>query len=158
MLCGVVPRKAQSDSERGAKSSGAWRSLVTSCLRCRIGHIIHRRYRRWIIKENAASLYILTALGAGPLHGLGIAEAVARFTGEEVLLGPGTLYRCLKELTNEGWIVRAEGPRRGRGPGRKYYRLTELGRRELAGATHRWGRLVRAARRGLQGLDPAGAA
>ncbi len=108
------------------------------------------------MSRNAASLYILTALGAGPLHGLGIAEAVARFTGEEVLLGPGTLYRCLKELTNEGWIERAETPEGVPSTGRKYYRLTDRGRVELSGATRRLDRLLRAANLGLRGLDPAG--
>ena len=77
--------------------------------------------------QTSASFYVLLALSRGPAHGLGIADDVAALTDGEVLLGPGTLYRCLKDLTRAGAIERVdvEDP-----PGvthRKYYRITSAG-------------------------------
>ena len=51
-----------------------------------------------------ADLHILLALGHGPLHGLGMAQDVARVTEDAVILGPATLYRTLKEMTQAGLI------------------------------------------------------
>ncbi len=81
--------------------------------------------------QTSAAFYVLLALSKGPSHGLGIAEDVASLTDGDFLLGPGTLYRCLKDLTRVGSIERAavEDP-----PGvthRKYYRITAAGLEEL---------------------------
>jgi DNA-binding PadR family transcriptional regulator len=83
------------------------------------------------MSQTSASFYVLLALSRGPAHGLGIADDVAALTDGEVLLGPGTLYRCLKDLSRAGAIERAdvEDP-----PGvthRKYYRITPTGLAEL---------------------------
>ena len=48
---------------------------------------------------NAPVFHILLALSEGPLHGLGIADRVEAATEGAVDLGPGTLYRSLKEMT-----------------------------------------------------------
>jgi DNA-binding PadR family transcriptional regulator len=72
---------------------------------------------------------VLLALAKGPSHGLGIAEDVANFTAGEILLGPGTLYRCLKDLVDAGAIERVEIETPG-ATHRKHYRLTERGRTE----------------------------
>jgi DNA-binding PadR family transcriptional regulator len=85
------------------------------------------------VTQTSASFYVLLALSKGPSHGLGIADDVAALTDGEVLLGPGTLYRCLRDLTRECSIERAavEDP-----PGvthRKYYGITAKGLAELRG-------------------------
>ena len=89
--------------------------------------------------QTSASFFVLVALSKGPAHGLGIAEDVAAFTHGEVLLGPGTLYRCLKELSDEGLIERVEVEEEPGVTHRKHYRLTARGeteaRRTLAGLT-----------------------
>lgn len=102
-----------------------------------------------------AYIYVLTALGEGPGHGLGIAEDVAAFTDGETILGPGTLYRCLRELSEDGLIERTGAPDDDDHPHRKYYRLTELGRERLAEDVHDLDRLVRTAKSRLQVLRPA---
>ncbi|MGE0159014.1 MAG: PadR family transcriptional regulator [Gemmatimonadales bacterium] len=79
--------------------------------------------------QTSASFYVLLALAKGPSHGLGIAEDVANFTAGEILLGPGTLYRCLKDLADAGAIERVEIETPG-ATHRKHYRLTERGRAE----------------------------
>lgn len=70
----------------------------------------------------------LLVLRTGPLHGFGIMERVNGRLGERALVGPGTLYRTLKELREDGWVEHAEPPAREQTDGRRqYYRLTAPG-------------------------------
>lgn len=101
-----------------------------------------------------AYIYVLTSLGKGPAHGLGIAEDIASFTRGETLLGPGTLYRVLRELAEEGWIVPAARPPDDPNPHRKYYEITERGRERLARDVRELDDLVKAANRRLRVLRP----
>ena len=106
------------------------------------------------MNRSPAYLYVLTALGPGPRHGLGIAESVSTFTDGSVILGPGTLYRCLKDLVADGLIRPADPPPGEAGGRRKFYELTDGGRAELADAVTELRALVRAADRGLSGDRP----
>ena len=92
-----------------------------------------------------AALHILLALAAGELHGLGIAEWVEEATGGMVELGPGTLYRTLKEMSEDG-LIRETEPREAVDPRRKYYAITAVGRRRAAAEAARLERLVEVAR------------
>lgn len=92
-----------------------------------------------------ASLYVLIALADGPAHGLGIAENVASFTEDSVILGPGTLYRVLRDLDGEGAIRRVPSPS-SENPHRKYYELTGEGRERLREACEELTLVTRAAR------------
>ena len=109
------------------------------------------------MNRSPAYLYVLTALGSGPRHGLGIAEVVSSFTDGTVLLGPGTLYRVLHDLEEDGLIRRCAAPEGEAGGRRKFYELTPTGRDELGDAVTELERLLRAAGRGVRGLDPLGA-
>ena len=82
------------------------------------------------MRSGSASFYVLLALSRGPCHGLGIAEDVAEYTEGEILLGPGTLYRCLKELSDVGAIERVEVDERPGTTHRKHYQLTAAGAAE----------------------------
>lgn len=82
---------------------------------------------------------------------------VEAFTGGAVVLGPGTLYRCLKDLSADGLIAPSDAPSTATSSHRKYYALTEAGRGELGGALVQLERLATTARRGLGGLEPLGA-
>ncbi len=96
-----------------------------------------------------ASLYVLIALAEGPSHGLGIAENVATFTGDSVVLGPGTLYRVLKDLTEDGLIQRVTSSDPAH-PHRKYYELTGDGRQRLRRAYEELARVTRTTRTRLE--------
>jgi DNA-binding MarR family transcriptional regulator len=76
---------------------------------------------------NLPVFQILLALWDRPLHGLGIAEHVEVATEGEVQLGPGTLYRSLKEMAGAGLIREVDKP--DADPRRRYYELTARGRR-----------------------------
>lgn len=103
-----------------------------------------------------ASLYVLVSLSHARRHGLGVADDVADFTDGSVVLGPGTLYRVLKDLTEDGLIRRVASPD-DEHPHRKYYELTGRGRDELAAALREIEHVAAAARRRLDGPVPEGA-
>lgn len=107
------------------------------------------------MKTSAAYIYVLTALGDGASHGLGIAEDVAQFTEGRVILGPGTLYRCLGDLAKQGLIARTEVEAESVNSHRKYYRITDAGRLRLSEDVGGLDRLVRTASRRLKCLRPA---
>lgn len=50
-----------------------------------------------------AFFYILLALRR-PNHGYGIVQEVEQMTGGRLILGAGTLYGALSQLTERGWI------------------------------------------------------
>lgn len=90
--------------------------------------------------------HILLALSRADLHGLGIADEVERSTDGAVELGPGTLYRSLKEMAREGLIDEVPAPADDADPRRKYYRVTDEGRRLVGAEAARLASLVRLAR------------
>jgi DNA-binding PadR family transcriptional regulator len=90
--------------------------------------------------------HILLALSERPLHGLGIAEGVEAATDGTVELGPGTLYRSLKEMAAGGLITEVSAPEADADPRRRYYALTERGRRMAQEEAERLERIVGVAR------------
>lgn len=90
-------------------------------------------------------LHILLALSSAPRHGLGIADEVERITDGTIRLGPGTLYRSLKEMAERSLIEEVPGPDDA-DPRRRYYEMTAQGRALLNAEVGRLDALVRAAR------------
>jgi DNA-binding PadR family transcriptional regulator len=78
--------------------------------------------------------YILAVLLTSARHGLGIFEAVAKRTDNQVILVPGTLYAALKRMYERGWIAVTDPPdAEGRSDERrKFYRVTPKGRQLVA--------------------------
>jgi DNA-binding PadR family transcriptional regulator len=102
-----------------------------------------------------AVLEILLALAEEDLHGYAIMREVERRTDGETRLGPGTLYRSVGQLLQRGWIREADerpDPKLD-DERRRYYRLTDLGRRAATAEVGRLEGLVRTARR--KGLSPS---
>jgi len=90
--------------------------------------------------------HILLALGEGEVHGLGIADWVEEHTDGAVELGPGTLYRSLKEVLELGLIRETRAPLPDADPRRRYYAITAEGRRQMIAEVERLERLVEVAR------------
>jgi DNA-binding PadR family transcriptional regulator len=83
--------------------------------------------------------HILLALEEGDRHGYGIIKEVERSTAGEIRLEPSPLYRRLKRLLEAGIVEESE-----KRPApeldderRRYYRLTEHGRRIVAAEARR---------------------
>ena len=101
-----------------------------------------------------ATLHVLLALTAGELHGYAIMLEVARQSGGQYKIGPGTLYDNIKKLLKLGFIEEVPEPKeRVDSPAdnapRRRYRLKPLGRAVLAAETERLTTVLRHARRGL---------
>jgi len=88
--------------------------------------------------------YILLALAAGEQHGYGIMQQVLDRTDQKVRLWPATLYGTLKRLIDHGLIEESdERPAPELDDARRrYYRLTQLGRRVLNAERERLQELV----------------
>ncbi len=94
-----------------------------------------------------AVFHILLALSDGDHHGLGIADEVEENTAGSIRLGPGTLYRSLKEMTRDGLVREVSAPAGDEDPRRKFYRLTRAGRAALQAEASRYERIVAVARK-----------
>jgi PadR family transcriptional regulator, regulatory protein PadR len=77
------------------------------------------------------AFFVLTALADGPRHGYGIVGEVAELSRGRVRLKIGSLYGVLERLAAEG-LIEPDREEVHEGRLRRYYRLTEDGRRTLA--------------------------
>lgn len=95
----------------------------------------------------AAAFHILLALVVADRHGYGIIQDVEARTNGALRLSPGTLYRTIQRLLEQGLI---EEPRQlsraGGDPRRRYYRITPAGAAVARAETRRLTELVRLAR------------
>ncbi|MCA1559748.1 MAG: PadR family transcriptional regulator [Acidobacteria bacterium] len=92
---------------------------------------LDERARR-VLPLTPAVLQILLSLASDDRHGLGIAADVKEFTDGRSVLGPGTLYGTIKRMLDAELILDLGSPAaKDDDPRRRYYRITELGRRAL---------------------------
>lgn len=101
----------------------------------------------------SAAFHILLALAVEQRHGLGIADEIESVTDGAIQIGPGTLYRSLKELTAAALIREVRVREAGVDPRRRYYALTDAGRQALQADAQRYDKLSRLARK--RGVLPA---
>ena len=99
---------------------------------------------RAFLPLSASAFHILLALAEGDRHGYSISKEVETATDGSVHLGPGTLYRLIKQMLADGWLAEVaridpEDPRR------RYYRLAPWGRRIAGAEAARLAELVRVA-------------
>ena len=55
-----------------------------------------------------SAFHILVVMAQGERYGYRIAKQVELLTNGSIRLGPGTLYRQLKQMTVDGWIIESE--------------------------------------------------
>jgi DNA-binding PadR family transcriptional regulator len=101
-----------------------------------------------ILPLTSPVFHVLVALADGEQHGYAIIKCVSRQTDGDVLLSTGTLYGIIKRLLSEGLIV--ESARRPAAAiddeRRRYYRLTEFGRRVAVAEAGRLKKMLAVAR------------
>ncbi len=91
-----------------------------------------------------AVFHIMLALADGERHGYSILREVERYTDGQLKLGPTTLYRSIRQMLAAGYIAETEArpdPELD-DERRRYYRLTDSGRRVALAETRRLARLV----------------
>ena len=95
-----------------------------------------------------AMFHVLLALADGEKHGYAILKEVARRTEGKVRLSAGTLYGIIKRLDESGWILeKSQRPDIGfDDERRRYYQLTETGRRVAMAEATRLEEMVEMAR------------
>ena len=97
---------------------------------------------------------ILVSLADRDLHGYAIIQDVEARTGGALRLSPGTLYRTIQRLLEQGLIVEPKRrPDALDDPRRRYYRITPFGTAVARAETRRLAQLVRLAR-GVGFLTP----
>ena len=77
---------------------------------------------------------ILVALAREPAHGYGILKSVREQSEGRVRLETGPLYRHLRRLLDDGWVVEVDPPddEESDDARRRYYAVTPLGHQVLA--------------------------
>ena len=88
--------------------------------------------------------HILLALADRERHGYAIMQEVTAMTQNQVRMGPGTLYGSIKRMLKAGLIQESDerpDPELD-DERRRYYRLTDFGRRVLAAEAERLSTLV----------------
>jgi DNA-binding PadR family transcriptional regulator len=96
-----------------------------------------------------ATLHVLLALANGDLHGYGILLEVARQSGGQYRIGPGTLYDNLKKLLAAGLVEESAADSLEASPRRRYH-LSEMGSGVLAAEIERLAGVLREAQRSLR--------
>ena len=101
-----------------------------------------QRYQNRIeLLQGTLDLLVLQTLQWGPQHGYGISQAIRVSSGEVLQVETGSLYPALHRLENQGW-VEAEWRKSESNQRAKYYRITKLGKEQLASDYERWGKMV----------------
>src|SRR5579875_227798 len=90
--------------------------------------------------QGTLDMLILRTLLPGPAHGHTIAHSIERGSDDLLQVEHGSLYPALYRLEDREWIASFWGTSENNRKA-KYYRLTLLGRKQLAAETSRWDRL-----------------
>jgi PadR family transcriptional regulator PadR len=91
--------------------------------------------------QGTLDLLILKAIGIGELHGLGVSRRIEQITQGTFQVKPGSLFPALHRMEEAGWLSsewgESENNRRA-----KFYRLTNLGRKQIQVEAEQWSRVA----------------
>jgi PadR family transcriptional regulator len=95
------------------------------------------------VLQGTLDLLVLKTLAQlGTMHGFGIALHIQNTSSGVLQVQEGSLYPALHRILRAGWITAewgtTENNRRA-----KYYRLTQLGRRQLMHEEESWAQIVK---------------
>lgn len=90
------------------------------------------------------AFHVLMSLADGERHGYAITQEIAARSSARLNIEPGNLYRSIKALLDDRLIEESTSKRPDAGDDdrRRYYRITDLGRRTAAAETARLEALV----------------
>ena len=93
--------------------------------------------------QGTLALLVLKSLEGGPMHGWGITLHIQSVSNEVLRVEEGSLYPALHRMEQERWISSewgvSENNRRAR-----FYKLTQLGRKQLTAERENWLRITNA--------------
>jgi PadR family transcriptional regulator PadR len=93
--------------------------------------------------QGTLDVLILRTLLTGPAHGHAVAKHIQRTSEDLLQVETGSLYPALHRLEAKGWVA-ASWELSDKGKRAKYYRLTRLGRKQLAIEQSKWQAFSRA--------------
>ena len=93
------------------------------------------------ILQGTLDMLILKTLQWGEQHGYGISQAIRATSGEVIQVETGSLYPALHRLERQGWVT-AEWKQSDSNQRAKFYKITRLGKQQLASDYERWGKMV----------------
>jgi transcriptional regulator len=85
-------------------------------------------------------MLVLKVLEDAPLHGYAIALRLERLSNDILAVEEGSLYPALYRMEARGWL-KSEWALTETGRRARFYRLTRVGRTQLAAETDSWRRL-----------------
>ncbi|HKO61458.1 MAG TPA: PadR family transcriptional regulator [Pyrinomonadaceae bacterium] len=107
------------------------------------------RSDRTDLMQGTLELLVLKTLSREPMHGYGIAQRIHEAVEDLLKVEDGSLYPALYRMEERGWISSewgsSENNRRA-----KFYKLTRVGRQQLAAQSVNWERISKAVTRVLQ--------
>ncbi len=89
------------------------------------------------LSRASTEVLVLSLLAEEPMYGYQIAKELHRRSGGYFDFKEGTLYPLLHRLEKQG-LVRGQWQVVERGPSRKYYHLTESGKKALERSAEEW--------------------
>lgn len=91
------------------------------------------------LKKGVLGLCVLALLARDDSYAYEIASRLS----DAIDMGEGTIYPLMRRMQTDGWVETylVESPA---GPSRKYYRLTDAGRRALEDQSREWRRFAKA--------------
>jgi PadR family transcriptional regulator PadR len=99
--------------------------------------------------QGTLDMLILKTLTRGALHGYGIAQLIQQVSDEVLRVEEGSLYPALHRLELDG-VIDSEWGQSANNRRAKYYKLTPLGRKQLAKEASNWSRLAQAIARVME--------
>jgi PadR family transcriptional regulator, regulatory protein PadR len=105
--------------------------------------------------KGSTSLILLQLLVEKDMYGYEIVKEMEKRSGHILQVKEGTLYPALHKLEKQQYIE-AYWQQQEKGPDRKYYRITEIGKEILAEKTSEWNSFVSVIDKviGRKGYDP----
>ena len=99
--------------------------------------------------QGTLDLLVLHALQRGALHGYSIAQTIHLLSDQVLKVEEGSLYPALYRLELDG-VIDSEWGVSSNNRRAKYYRLTAIGRKQLAKEASNWSRLAHAIARVME--------
>lgn len=89
------------------------------------------------LMKGSIDILILSLLAHREMYGYEMAKRIRQQSRDSYEMGEGTLYPALKRLENKGWLTSRWKETDG-GKRRRYYSITEDGRKALTRKLERW--------------------
>ncbi len=93
--------------------------------------------------QGTLDMLILKIVALGSIHGYGISQRIQQISKDVLQVQQGSLYPALHRLEKRGWLASEWGESEN-GRQAKFYKLSPIGRKQLAAEEATWNRLSEA--------------